>query len=78
VCPCLNLWSEHNLISQSGHFSVGVLPHIKNYKDLLETIDYYNKCRFYKSLADMHTSIPMTLNMRPVEMFEVNVSEIEE
>jgi hypothetical protein len=29
-------------------------------------------------LTDMHTSLPLPMNMRPVEMFEVNVSEIEE
>ena len=29
-------------------------------------------------LTDMHTLLPLAMNMRPVEMFEVNVSEIEE
>ncbi|HEU4824597.1 MAG TPA: hypothetical protein VFS97_14330 [Nitrososphaeraceae archaeon] len=29
-------------------------------------------------MSDMHTSLPMPMNMKPVEMFEVNVLEIEE
>jgi hypothetical protein len=29
-------------------------------------------------LSDVHTSLPIPENVKPVEMFEVNVSEIEE
>jgi hypothetical protein len=29
-------------------------------------------------LSDMHMSLPMLANMRPIELFEVNVVEIEE
>jgi hypothetical protein len=40
-----------------------------------------NDAKMYLSelLTDnMHTSLPPPMDMRPVEMFEVNVSEIEE